>query len=158
MEVILEHIGFVYLVMDWEGEASCAATTEAEAKEIVEESERDGNVGHRIERVYLFGRAPLTSTCAGAPYYMGGEAKEMILVALRAMIGRIKHDGASDWQNHMKYDMLLRQLVTMFNLAPDISPSTTPISPCTGLGAGWCDCPPDTEGDTTGVDTCIGST
>ncbi len=44
----------IFLIIDWEGDAPCAATTERGAKEIIEEARQEGNDGYRIEEICLY--------------------------------------------------------------------------------------------------------
>ena len=75
----------------------------------------------------------------GATFHVGGDAQTMILAAMRAMVYNIKHGEGSDWKDYMRYDLLLKRLVAMFN-----DPARGG-SPCEGSGSGWCDCAADGE-------------
>lgn len=75
----------------------------------------------------------------GATVNVGGDAKAMILAAMRAMVYNIKHGEGSDWKDYMRYDLLLQRLVAMFN-----DPARGGSS-CDGSGSGWCGCPEDGE-------------
>lgn len=51
----LLHIGFIFLIIDSDGDVACATTTEVEAEQVVEKAQQDGNTGYRIEKCYLYG-------------------------------------------------------------------------------------------------------